>query len=48
MTEAMEAVKELEKSYAPRIIGIIVLLLAIGSFVAVLVYNRKRRAPNEK
>lgn len=46
--EALEAVEELEKSYAPRIIGIIVTVLLIGAFITLFIFNRKRRAPYEK
>ncbi|MBO5879884.1 MAG: hypothetical protein J6Q68_04975, partial [Clostridia bacterium] len=45
---AVDAVRASEKSIAPRVIGITVLVVAVGSFVAFFVYNRKRRAPYEK
>ena len=45
---AADAVRANEKSIAPRVIGITVLIVAIGSFAAFFVYNRKRRAPYEK
>lgn len=46
--EALTAVKEAEKSPLPRVLGIIIAAFAIGAFVTLLVYNRKRRAPYEK
>ena len=46
--EALLAVDTLEPNYAPRIIGIIVLVLALCGSAAVFVIFRKRRAPYEK
>ena len=46
--EALTSVDALEKTYAPRIIGIIVLAVALVGAVAVFVIFRKRRAPYEK
>ena len=46
--EALDAVWELERNYAPRIIGIVAIVIMIGAFTALLIYNRKRRAPYEK
>ena len=46
--EALLAVEELEKSCAPRVIGIAAVVLLVGSWAAVFVIMRKRRAPYEK
>lgn len=46
--EALTAVKETEKAAFPRVLGIIITVCSIGAFAALLIYNKKRRAPYEK
>ena len=46
--EAIYTVNELEESPLPRILGIVIAVGAIGAFVALLIFSKKRRAPYEK